>query len=545
LKEKHKRKEGIMTHLEYHKHLKKWFQYYSEKQDDTFFQYLEAHQKEASVIADLNLDAVIPILDSTYCPTPYSQHRNPICMLRALLLMLLLGFGITRWVQETRAVPAIAVLCGFDPDDTPGIGTYYDFIDRIIDGPWSETKGIKIVKRSEYNKKPHKRSLRLEKETKKENRDPNQSQSDKLASKLLAESDLKRPDDFRKILEDILVKAGIIPSIEAGLIQGVADAVITGDGSIMETAASFRGKASCACREQGIYKCDCPKEYTSPTAEWCYDHVHDTFKFGDRYYHLILTENGHDFPLHINMPGGNQSDYTLSLESFDRFLKINEEHNLGFNVKIFCGDGHHDTNAHYRYFAEKGVVPVIPLNEGSKKVYPHLSGRNDIRLDTDGTPLCPAGAAMRRHGYNKKKQAHIYTCPAKRPTRRNGKYVYVFHEDECPNGSACDPESSIGPCIYLKSETDLRLFPPIPRTSNKYKEIMNLRSGSERINWVNDSYNLDRICRNADRGLVYLTLINVLIHAAIRYNEKVKSSSSHDVFASIFRDYMKGRPTSG
>ena len=32
----------------------------------------------------------------------------------------------------------------------------------------------------------------------------------------------------------------------------------------------------------------------------------------------------------------------------------------------------------------------------------------------------------------------------------------------------------------------------------RYKEIMNLRSGSERVNAVNDSYKLEGVSRNAD-----------------------------------------------
>lgn len=26
--------------------------------------------------------------------------------------------------------PVLAIICGFEPDDTPGVGTFYEFIDR-------------------------------------------------------------------------------------------------------------------------------------------------------------------------------------------------------------------------------------------------------------------------------------------------------------------------------------------------------------------------------------------------------------------------------
>jgi hypothetical protein len=61
------------------------------------------------------------------------------------------------------------------------------------------------------------------------------------------------------------------------------------------------------------------------------------------------------------MPGGNRSDHTLSLETFDRFLKAVRENGLKLHVGYFVGDAHHDANAHHRYFLEKGVTPVIPL----------------------------------------------------------------------------------------------------------------------------------------------------------------------------------------
>jgi hypothetical protein len=86
------------------------------------------------------------------------------------------------------------------------------------------------------------------------------------------------------------------------------------------------------------------------TAKWCYDHVRDTFIFGDRYYHLVTTWQGHDFPLLTYMFGGNQSDYTLSLTAFDRLEKAMRENGLDISIAAFIGDGHHDSYAHYPAF---------------------------------------------------------------------------------------------------------------------------------------------------------------------------------------------------
>ena len=110
------------------------------------------------------------------------------------------------------------------------------------------------------------------------------------------------------------------------------------------------------------------------------------------------------------------------------------------------------------------------------------------------------------------------------PRRKHGKYGYSFNEDLCPLKQNCEPDSSLGPFAYIRSAENPRLFPPVPRDSQRYQDIMNLRSGSERVNAVNDSYKLERASRNADRGLVRLFFANIVQHAVIRYNEALKSA---------------------
>ena len=150
------------------------------------------------------------------------------------------------------------------------------------------------------------------------------------------------------------------------------------------------------------------------------------------------------------MPGGNESDFTLSLKAFDRFLKAAREHQLDLDIAVFCGDGHHDSQAHYRYFRQKDVSPVIPLAEKSKETYPHLLDEQGVKLDTDGVPLCPQGMRMRHHQYQDGRHVHVYGCPAKRNTHRDGKSVYVMHLEDCPQKKDCAPESTLAPLLYIK-----------------------------------------------------------------------------------------------
>ncbi len=62
--------------------------------------------------------------------------------------------SVTKWVGETRPSSVPDILTGYDPDETPGIGTYYDFFDRITDGPYRRPCDL-VVRRSGFLKGVH------------------------------------------------------------------------------------------------------------------------------------------------------------------------------------------------------------------------------------------------------------------------------------------------------------------------------------------------------------------------------------------------------
>jgi hypothetical protein len=41
------------------------------------------------------------------------------------------NYSVTRWVKILKKDKLLATICGFDPDDVPGIGTFYDFLNRF------------------------------------------------------------------------------------------------------------------------------------------------------------------------------------------------------------------------------------------------------------------------------------------------------------------------------------------------------------------------------------------------------------------------------
>jgi hypothetical protein len=89
----------------------------------------------------------------------------------------------------------------------------------------------------------------------------------------------------------------------------------------------------------------------------------------------------------------------------------------------------------------------------------------------------------------------------------------------------------LGPLVYIKPDLDPRLYPPIPRDSERFKKLLKERTATERCNYVNDTCNLNRSCRNASYGLIRLTFANIAAHAVARHLEAVKHSSKAELLA--------------
>ena len=75
-----------------------------------------------------DVDVLMRNCYSKFGPKP----RPASCMLRSYLLSIAVKcFSITEWVNQLQLVPAYAIISGFDPGDTPGVGTFYDFFSRL------------------------------------------------------------------------------------------------------------------------------------------------------------------------------------------------------------------------------------------------------------------------------------------------------------------------------------------------------------------------------------------------------------------------------
>ncbi|MBO8138718.1 MAG: hypothetical protein H0Z40_11435 [Desulfotomaculum sp.] len=132
-----------------------------------------------------------------------------------------------------RSDRILAVLSGFDPGKTPGIGTFYDFVDRF----WL-IKHPQIV--------------------------------DKLAAQAVKG---REPFPLRaeRLIQEVFARCFVDRSVELGLIPDPLALVLSGDGSSVRTGASPYGVKVCDCRKKGVFNCDCKRRFADPQARWGWD----------------------------------------------------------------------------------------------------------------------------------------------------------------------------------------------------------------------------------------------------------------------------------
>lgn len=75
-------------------------------------------------------DTLLAAKYSKFGPAP----RTPSCMQRSYLLSIPFKISsVTDWAAQLKITPLFAILSGFNVGDTPGVGTFYDFFNRLWD----------------------------------------------------------------------------------------------------------------------------------------------------------------------------------------------------------------------------------------------------------------------------------------------------------------------------------------------------------------------------------------------------------------------------
>jgi len=506
-----------MSHAQYTTHLSEKLQRWLRRQSRHL---PETWRDAALVLLRLNLDPARPLLQPLYAPGPRGRPPyEPLCMLRALLLMLLLHYkSIPTWASDLRRHPRLAHIAGFAPFHTPAAATFYDFIDRLEDGPYAPPCPHR-VRPSRQRKGRHRRHLKHEKTERHAAKHADLRQADsvseRLAKDLLATAEQPRPQDFLRRLEDLLFTCGVLPSAQRGVLGDLQALVLCGDSATLPTGASPHGRPTCDCRAQGLFRCDHARFYRDATATWGYDAYRDTYFFGHRYFqHCVVTEE-HTLPLQVLLEPAHATDFTMGPTSLDRLLKTCTTHQLPITVRAVVYDSGQDALGIYHFVQAKQIAPVIALNP-RRGEHPVPTG-TATQVNDHGIPLCPAGLPMRRHSHDPQRARLYYNCPVKRPTRQDGHVQWVSHAEACPQQVLCQPDTQMGPVVYVRTDDDPRLYPPIPRDSTDFKALMARRTGCERSNSLKKvTYRLgERPCRSATHFLVRLSLVSLLEHAQV------------------------------
>ena len=199
---------------------------------------------------------------SKFGPAP----RTPSSMQRSYLLSIDFKVtSITEWAAQLKINPLYAILSGFEPGNTPGVGTFYDFINRL----WNS---------DDDHMSPHIHPLKTK---------------------------VKKPK----------TKGTKADSVSTGLIHPDSLA-LAGDGTPVVTSHRERKKRICKCKENGITDCKCDRYFSQPDCDIGWDSSRDCYYHGYDLYMLVDSQS--DLPVFPHFCCASKHDSHGFLHAFFR-----------------------------------------------------------------------------------------------------------------------------------------------------------------------------------------------------------------------------------
>lgn len=403
----------------------------------------------------LNLDNLLPVIKPLY-PNSGRPAKNQQGIIRSLVLMLdLQKHSITNWALEVRNDLLLFDICGFDSPNAPSVASYYDLLVRF----WlaSHKKHVKgKCKLKSFVSKP-KQKLKSNQKL------PNKHTG--IVKKLVSYAINGRLPDFRpeKILQQFLARCLVDSSAKMGLLGDTSSLSVAFDGSPFYSGASHYGIKVCDCRSKGIFSCKCPRRYSDPNAKWGWDSYREKWFFGDTLFNVTASDSPNDLPIYIRMVQASRHDSVTTV------FALRDIHNIypEFKFKNFIADGAMDNYPTYELLDHYNIMPFIALDSRTKAKY-HYDHPDILCFDDKGRPICHGGIPYLNWGYNKPKGLKYrcwFACKGQEPPK----------ECKCSN-------SKYGRVIYIKPNYDPRLFTPVPRYSQVFKDKFKTRTSVERTN---------------------------------------------------------------
>ena len=358
---------------------------------------------------------------SVFGPRP----RTPSCMQRSYLLSIDFKVtSLTDWAAQLKINPLYAILSGFEVGDTPGVGTFYDFLNRLWDSDSDNLNPhVRPVKSKEV-KKPKQKGAKAESVEK--------TTVEQLL-KTLEQKSFSIDEQPYGSLFRLYQKEFLEQSVKRELITPESLAV-AGDGTPVMTSHRERRKRICDCAEKGITDCKCDRYFSQPDCNIGWDSSRDCFYHGYDLYIIVASDSDSDLP--------------------------------DFHVNKWLLDSAHDAMPYYLYCRKNGISPFIDLNKkrGIKVKY-----KDDFTIGKDGVPVCLAGLKMNHDGTEPSKARIKYRCPL--ASRKNG----------CSCAHPCS-DSKYGRTVHLAMKDNPRLINFPPRDSEAWKKEYDARTSAERSN---------------------------------------------------------------
>ena len=386
---------------------------------------------------------------SVFGPKP----RTPSCMQRSYLLSIDFKVtSLTDWAAQLKINPLYAILSGFEVGDTPGVGTFYDFLNRLWDSDSDNLNPHVLPVKSKRVKNPKQKGAKAESVEK--------TTVEQLL-KTLEQKSFSIDDQPYGSLFKLYQKEFLEQSVKRELITPESLA-IAGDGTPIVTSHRERKKRICDCAEKGITDCKCDRYFSQPDCDIGWDSSRDCFYHGYDLYMIVASDSDSDLPVFPLLNPASKHDSHGFLETYFRMKSFLPD----FHVNKWLLDSAHDAMPYYLYCRKNGISPFIDLNEkrGIKVKY-----KDDFTIGKDGVPVCLAGLKMNHDGTEPSKARIKYRCPL--ASRKNG----------CSCEHPCS-DSKYGRTVHLAMKDNPRLINFPPRDSEAWKKEYDARTSAERSN---------------------------------------------------------------
>jgi hypothetical protein len=420
---------------------------------------LELEQDKVAMLWELDLEPAREVLQRCYAASPRGGNpHDPLLMLRCLLVAALFGpRAPNAFVQTLTYDGFLRALCGLpDTGERPGVGTLYDFLHRLHDGPrvaGQERASVREARRAKEERLPQfvkkakkKRGETLPSAEEEEKRERTTLQ---IVQRLESMRGQGNPSDLIERLTEILWGCGVLASVERGIIDTLQGMVAAGDGSPLPTNACALGNRVCGCPKKK--RCECPRPIADADAAVGYDKYRKQPFFGYLSYNILLVNKEVELPLFDSLDAANVSDFFSSPAAFERLSKTVATYDGSLSHAVL--DKGCDGRANHEHLRGLGILPVIAIRDNAPANHPT---RPEVALSQRGIPVCEAGVEMASWG-TAGKERPSFVCPVKA-----GKLA------TCPRAPVeepswrCDPTTRLGPAVSIKTSDNPRLFPTRP-----------------------------------------------------------------------------------